>query len=306
MLARNPMPSAQPFLEARNFTAARATSAVVILRNGQVIGEWGDTARKINVRSIRKSFLGALIGIHAAEGRIELGRTMEELGIDDNSPSLSALEKQATVLDLLRSRSGIYHSALYEAPEMKVEKPSRNSHPPGAFWYYNNWDFNALGTIFEKLTGARIFEEFEQRIAQPVGMDDFSLAACEYVTGADSIHPAYVFRMSARDLARFGQLYLSKGSWQGRRIVPAEWIERSTVGYSSAQSSAAFRVWESYGFLWWVLDWGYCALGVGGHVIAVVPAKDLVIVHRVDNEQGSAAVPYQDVEALVRMIAASA
>ena len=110
--------------------------------------------------------------------------------------------------------------------------------------------------------------------------------------------------MSARDLALFGLLYLAKGSWHGRPLCRR--IDRSTVGYSSAGGSRAFHVWGAYGFLWWVLDWGYCALGVGGHVIAVVPAKDLVIVHRVDNEEGPAAVSYPDVEALVRMIAASA
>ena len=72
------------------------------------------------------------------------------------------------------------------------------------FWYYNNWDFNALGMIYEKLTGARIFETFEQRIAHPTGMEDFSSNDGQYVHAPDSDHPAYVFAMSARDLARFG------------------------------------------------------------------------------------------------------
>jgi CubicO group peptidase (beta-lactamase class C family) len=288
---------------AREFTSARQTSAVQIVQHGEILDEWGDTSQKINIRSIRKSLLGALYGVHVAEGAINLGRSLAELGIDDNSPSLTALEKQAAILDLLRSRSGVYHPALYEAAEMKAERPARHSHPPGAFWYYNNWDFNALGTIFEQLTGAAIFEEFGNRIAGPLGMQDFDLAACEYVTGADSIHPAYVFRMSARDLARFGQLYLNRGAWRGKPVVPADWVERSVSLYSSARHSAAYRVWQGYGLLWWVLDWGFCALGVGGHVLAVVPSRDLVVVHRVPDENGPAAVPYADVEHLVRMIA---
>ena len=56
---------------------------------------------------------------------------------------------------------------------MKRAKPERWSHAPGAFWYYNNWDFNVLGTIFETLTKTRIWEEFDRKIAKPIGMEDF-------------------------------------------------------------------------------------------------------------------------------------
>ena len=57
---------------------------------------------------------------------------------------------------------------------MKKNRPARGSHAPGTFRYYNNWDFNVLGTIFEKRTGLKIGEAFYQRIAKPIGMQDFS------------------------------------------------------------------------------------------------------------------------------------
>ena len=111
--------------------------------------------------------------------------------------------------DLLESRSGVYHEAAAESEEMSASRPARGSHPPGAFSYYNNWDFNTLGTIFEKLTGVKIFEAFTTEIADPIGMEDFSLEDCGYAyEEAKSRHPACNFRMSARDMARFGLLYL--------------------------------------------------------------------------------------------------
>lgn len=298
--------SAERLQAARAFSAALQTSAVVIVQGGYVVDEWGDTARKIGVRSVRKSFLSALYGIHVAEGRIDLGRTMGELGIDDNEPPLTPVEKQASILDLLRARSGVYHPALAETPGMKAERPPRFSQAPGSFWYYNNWDFNALGAIFEKLTGTRIFEEFQKRIAGPLEMEDFQLDDGRYATGKDSIHPAYPFRMSARDMARFGHLYLRQGEWRGRQIVPREWVARSTTAYSST-AGTRHAIYSGYGFMWWVHDYGFSALGAGGHRILVVPAKDLVIVHRVDNDppQGDASVSSTDLEVLMRMIIAA-
>jgi hypothetical protein len=98
--------------------------------------------------------------IAASEGRISLTGTLAELGIDDKPPSLTDAEKQATVRDLLMARSGVYHPAAYEDSDMEKKRPPRGSHPPGSFWYYNKWDFNALGTIYRKSTGEDIFLSF--------------------------------------------------------------------------------------------------------------------------------------------------
>ena len=122
---------------------------------------------------MRKSLLNALYGIAVAEGKIDINRTLADIGIDDRAPSLSDAERQATVRDLLMSRSGIYHPVAYEAPDQKVRRPPRDSHAHGSFWYYNNWDFNVLGFIYERLTGGRIFQDFEALIARPLGMEDF-------------------------------------------------------------------------------------------------------------------------------------
>ena len=173
-----------------------------------MVASWGDIDRRLELHSVRKSLLSALIGIAAAQDKIDLDASVGSLSIDDVPPALSDTEKQATVRQLFQARSGVYHPALYETEGEKRRRPVRGSHPPGTFWYYNNWDFNVLGSIYERAVGMSIFEGFKQHIADPIGMLDFRPRDGRYVRGADSIYPAYPFRMSARDLARFGLLFL--------------------------------------------------------------------------------------------------
>lgn len=294
----------------RDFMATKKTAAVVIVQSGRVVDQWGAIDKEMEVRSIRKSLLNALYGIHVAEGRIDLGKTLEELGFDDRPPALTSVEKQATILDLLRARSGVYHDAARETPQMRANRPPRGSHSPGTHYYYNNWDFNVLGAIFEQQTGKKIFQEFAERIAKPIGMQDFSAADGRYAgvegatVGGDSLYLNYIFSMTARDMARFGYLYLRNGCWQNEQILPATWVTRSTTSYTDFESSRPMAGAQTgYGFLWWKQAWGYSALGHGGHVIAVIPSKDLVIVHRVAYDPPREdVVSYGDIEAMIRMI----
>jgi CubicO group peptidase (beta-lactamase class C family) len=248
---------------------------------------------------MRKSLLGALIGQEVAAGRLGLQRTLAELAIDDDPP-LTAQERQATVDDLLHSRSGVYHSALYEVGMWKRMKPERGSQPPGAFWYYNNWDFNTLGTLFERSSGSTVGEAFRDRIAEPTGMQDFRAEDVVYLTRSSlsekmqhnaSDHPAYVFMISARDLARFGLLYLAQGRWRETQVVPREWVEATWQGVSIGAFEERLGEGVTYGKLWWVYpaEWmggrpgtkAYIARGNRGHWLVVLPDLELVLVHRV-------------------------
>jgi CubicO group peptidase (beta-lactamase class C family) len=253
---------------------------------------------------VRKSFLSALIGIAVDEHKIDLNATLGDLGIDDNAPSLSAAEKTATIADLLKARSGVYHAALYETPGMARLRPARGSHQPGTFWYYNNWDFNALGTIYERTTGERIFTALQDKIAQPIGMQDYQPGDGEYFRGAESEHPAYPIRMSARDLARFALLYLHGGRWKDRQIVPSAWVRDSTQSYS--QAFPANESGYGYGYLWWIgfpdnngaplvnVPAGtFAAMGAEGQYAFVIPAYDLVIVHRINSDVEVGTLPGQ-------------
>ena len=154
--------------------------SVMALYDGKVFFSRGDLKRNFLCHSIRKPFLSALYGIHINKGNIDLEKTIEELSIDDIPPSLTIEEKQAKVKHLIKSRSGVYHPAAAEDNIMASLRPPRGSHSPDTYFYYNNWDFNAAGTIFEQETGTRIFEEFEREIAVPIGMQDFDPENCFY------------------------------------------------------------------------------------------------------------------------------
>jgi len=295
--------SSEKLAAARAYSEKIGSAAVMIVDDGIVVDAWGDITRKYMCHSMRKSLLSALIGIHVEEGHIDLSKTMEELGIDDNEPSLTAVEKQATVSDLIKARSGIYHPALGESPGMKAQRPERHSHAPGTFWYYNNWDFNALGTIFEQETGRKIFEEFDRRIAKPLQMEDFKVSDGRYLTSNDygtpdvSIHPYYLFRMSARDLARFGLLFLREGRWRDEQIISPDWVRESTASHSQTTDPDS-----GYGYMWWtgvkgglfpnveVKEHSFYASGADGHRVIVLPYRNLVIVHRVDTDSGDVAI----------------
>lgn len=279
--------SAAVLAKAEAWSKQISSTAVVIVQHGLVVAQWGDIAAKTPLASVRKSLLSALIGIAIERHQIALDETLGELGIDDNAPSLSAEEKTATVRELLEARSGVFHPALYETRTMAESRPPRFGHKPGTFWYYNNWDFNALGAIYEHAAGSSIYDAFEREIARPIGMEDYRASDGKYVTGAASVYPAYPFDMTARDLARFALLYLNGGRWRDHQIVPAQWVKDSTRPYS--QTSLG----PGYGFLWWTgfadnsivptvrLPPGtFFAWGAGGQLAFVMPADDLVVVNR--------------------------
>ena len=250
--------------------------------NGKILLEWGSTQQKGNMHSVRKSLLNALIGISVNENKIDLNASLEQLGIDDFG-ELTQQEKQAKVIDLLEARSGVYHAAAYETKGMQQARPARGSALPGEKWYYNNWDFNVLGAIVERCDNRRIGESFHDQIATKIGMEDFTPQDVSYYFDPSSRYPAYLFKMTARDMARFGLLYMRMGTWQGRQIVPGRWVEESTTGHASAGPGV------DYGYLWWVAKGhllgnamhapAYRADGHGGQFIVVIPAYKLVIAH---------------------------
>jgi len=297
---------------ARRYADSIDTATVMVIQHGQVIAEWGPTALPLKCHSVRKSLLSALYGPAVKAGTIDLDRTLSDLGIDDKAPSLTAAESQARIRDLLSARSGIYHPALYETAKMAAARPQRGSHPPDTFWYYNNWDFNALGSIFENLTGRSLFEDFQQRIAEPLELQDFVRTRhTTYVTGKDSVHPAYPFQLSTRDLARIGLLFLHRGRWRDRQIIPAEWVANSTQAHSDVGVSGG------YGYMWWVAtggrhlpgvripDGSFSARGYRGHHLLVIPDWQTVIVHRVNTFQTGRSVSRSQFGKLVGLILAA-
>ena len=296
----------------RDYLEEIGSTSAMIVQHGVVVAAWGDVAHKSNLHSCRKSLLNSLIGIAVADGKINLNDTLGKLGIDDKKPSLTDVEKQATVRDLIEARSGVYHAAAYETKGMAEQRPSRGSHAPGTFWYYNNWDFNTLGYIYETATSTKIFDAFYREIAQPIGMQDFSPRDGHYVTSPDSLYPAYLFDVSARDFARFALLFLHGGKWNNVQVVPEDWVKASTRPYSDAESGG-------YGYLWWTGDsasgkspeisfpkGSFWAEGHLGQYAVVVPSLDLIVVNRVDGDMTKRTVHKRHVARLVEMVVEAA
>jgi CubicO group peptidase (beta-lactamase class C family) len=111
--------------------------------------------------------------------------------------------------------------------------------------------------------------------------------------------------MSARDLARFGQLYLREGRWNGRQVLSAQWISESTRAHVTTDFLGSG---SSYGCLWWIRDdgSGFFASGNGGQYLFVAPKRNIVVVHLTDTDTKPPSVSRQDAFRILRMLGAAA
>jgi CubicO group peptidase (beta-lactamase class C family) len=288
---------------AREVWEGMPSSAFLVVADGAVVAAWGDVGRRFMCHSVRKSFLSGLYGIYWDRGEIALNMTLKDLGIDDWPDPLLESERQARILDLLKARSGVFHPAAYAG---RTDSRPRGSEGPGRYFAYNNWDFNTSATILMQLTGADVFKAFDQYFGQPLRMEDWRVSDGYYHYERDkSRYPAYPFRMSARDAARFGLLFARYGMWDSGRILSEHWVQRSSALYSIDTDIMG------YGFYWWILrqppflDHGmYAALGVGNQMIAVLPKSDMVIVNRANTYEGESTPMPQLLDLIAQVLAA--
>jgi CubicO group peptidase (beta-lactamase class C family) len=147
------------------------TTAMMVSVGGKSLFEYGDLSHLSYLASVRKSRLAILYGKYVEDGTISLNRTLRELDFTDVD-GLLPRELEATIGDLITARSGIYHPAS-NAGNSTDSAPPRGSQKPGSYLLYNNWDFNAAGAVFEKLTERNIYDVLESDLAQPIGMQDF-------------------------------------------------------------------------------------------------------------------------------------
>ncbi len=261
--------------------------ARIIMIGETVVFEDGPTDMIMNVHSMRKSFLSLLYGIAIDQGLIDPNKTLAELGIDENTP-LTEQEKTATILDLLMFRSGIYLPAEGEHDSQITERPARDSHQPGSYFFSNNFDANALGTIFIQETGYQIGAFMEEFLARPLGMQDF--VAANVVMGdpwfwpnKGSQHQMYYMYLSARDTARIGAMVAQNGRWNGVQVVPADWVTRSiSVQSDLTLGPLDYGDIDSFGYIWWLYNRGEVVRtdGYGGHLMLIDPARDITVVER--------------------------
>ena len=309
----------------RGWLKTQQTTAMMVSVGGRIVFEYGDLKRVSKIASVRKSILAMLYGKYHAAGKIDLNKTVKQLGLDDVQPFLP-IEENATLLNLLTARSGIYHPSGNE--DLTSRSPRRGAQSPGTYFQYQNWDFNAAGTAFEKLTGKDIFAALESDLARPIGMQDFDRSRQRKNTSMpDSVHPEYAMYLSTRDMARLGLLMLREGVWNGAQVLPKGWSSYITTLVTPSQDihpielgalSTRLGRW-GYGILWWVWDapvWPrmvtgpyqgvYSAMGANGQYITVFPPFDAVIAHKVDfDADGKRAVTPDEFSAILQMVIAS-
>ncbi len=263
---------------------ANNIDAFIAIDGEEEIFSFGETDKLINLHSARKPIISLLFGIAGDKGLVNINETLGELGISENGVELTAIEKSATIRDLLMARSGIYLDADAQ-PTMDKERPKRGQYKPGEHYYYNNFDFNVLATILKIRTKMSYEECLFKWLAIPLEMKEFQMENVVYGTPFSKIktqHPAYKTWMSARDFAKIGSLISQKGVWKGERIVSEEWINESTKPYHVF--SEEDKKWPKDAFSYcWTIDtengniWGS---GYGGQHVMIDTVNQLTLVQR--------------------------
>jgi len=239
-----------------------------------------------------KSVLSALVGILVADGRLALDQ--REL-----MPEWRAPDPRAAIAleDLLRMRSGLRFSEAYGNPWSDVLHMLFNcpdaagyaaglplDHPPGHFWAYASGTSNILSAIVKRTVGASNYPDWPRRVLfEPLQMQSALLESDEAGTFVCS---SYVLA-TARDWARYGQLWLDGGLASGRTIVPEEWVRFSTTPTPESPDGR-------YGAHWWlklnpeiggndpaaasIAPDAFFAIGHEGQTLTVIPSRRLVVV----------------------------
>lgn len=271
------------------------TTSMIVLQNGKVVYEYGDASEISYIASCRKSVLSMLYGKYIENGTIDLQETIGSLGIDEED-GLLPKEKEATVNDIITSRSGVFHIPANGGYDIK-NILKRGSVQHGEYYVYNNWDFNVAGYILEKKSGKSVYEEIEEQLALPLGFQDWNIKNQKRTVNKNkSQYSAYHIYISTRDMAKIGQLMLNGGKWDTKQLIAKDWIKKITSTITSVdtinkreRSDKSSPVQFSYGYMWWIFErffdntdfeGAYTASGYAGQYITVIPKRNVVIAHK--------------------------
>jgi CubicO group peptidase (beta-lactamase class C family) len=253
--------------------------SLLVARDGRLVFEGyygGAVANQVfDVYSVTKSVTSALVGIALADGKLE---SVDQRLADFFPGYASAADsgvRRVTLADLLTMRAGFSGEPIASSGNwIKTLMTRPLEHEPGRVFSYDSGSSHLLSAVLTKVTGEQVAALARERIFRPLGItggwrwpDDGQGVSI----GGDGL------AMRARDLAKLGQLYLQEGRWNGKQVVPAAWVRRSTREHTGVGAPG-----QGYGYQWWVQDGprgkAYAALGYGGQAIVVLPALDLVVV----------------------------
>src|SRR4051794_34792742 len=275
----------------------------LLLRNGLVVAEWGDTTRVDMTFSVAKSYLSILAGLAWDRGLIGDPHEKVRLRVDDGG--FDPPHNDAITWHHLLQQTSEWEGVLWDKPDQIDRnravggRPStapkgshRNLQPPGRFWEYNDVRVNRLSLALLRLWRRPLPEVFRELVMEPIGASpdwqwhgyrnsfvEIDGRRMQSVSGGS--HWGGGVLIHACDQARIGLLMLRGGEWGGRRILSQEWIERMRVPSSLNRQ---------YGYLWWLNTdrrWlpsapagSYFASGAGGNLTWIDPEHDIVAIAR--------------------------
>jgi CubicO group peptidase (beta-lactamase class C family) len=257
-----------------------AMHSFMLVRHGKVMAEgwWApyDAPSRHELYSLSKSFTSTAVGMAVAEGRLSIDDEVLKFFPDDAPAQPSANLKAMRVRDLLTMNAG-HQDEIPTAPDKISAKAFLTNavpHKPGTHFKYNTPATFMCSAIVQKLTGRTVAEYLQPRLFEPLG-----IAPPVWNTNWQGISlGGYGLSVRTEDIARFGQLYLQKGQWQGKQLVPKEWVELATSKQVSNGSNPRSDWDQGYGFQFWRCRNGaYRGDGAFGQYCVVLPQQDAVI-----------------------------
>jgi CubicO group peptidase (beta-lactamase class C family) len=254
----------------------------MIVRHGKVVSEgWWEPegADKPHImNSLTKSFTSTAIGLAIRDGKLSLDDRVLKFFPEDAPKDPSDNLKAMTVRHLLTMTCGHESEAKTGGkPTAKQFLDNPVPHEPGTFFKYNTLGSYVLSAIVTKVTGQTTLEYLTRRLFEPLGIN-----TPQWNTSAEGISiGGYGLYLRTEDIAKFGQLVLQKGNWNGKQLIPRDWIEQATskqVSNAVENRTQGLDWQQGYGFQFWQCQ--HDAVrgdGAGGQFCIVIPGLDVVI-----------------------------
>jgi len=256
----------------------------MLVRHGHVIAEawWKpESAEKRHVMwSLSKSFASTAIGLAVAEGKLTLDDPVLKFFPDEAPAEASENLKAMRVRDLLSMSGGHEVEPKFgfdTGPSVKGFLAHPVTHKPGTFFRYNTPGSYMLSAIITKTTGQTVLDYLKPRLFEPLGIESpvWDASAEGHSLGGYGLH------IRTEDIAKFGQLYLQRGKWNGQQLLSEKWVAEATskhVDNSKAPSGKTSDWQQGYGFQFWRCQHN-CFRGDGrdGQICLVIPEHDAVI-----------------------------
>ena len=261
-----------------------AIHSFMLVRHGKVVAEgwWSPYAPETphTMFSLSKSFTSTAVGLAISEGKLSLDDRVLKFFPEDAPVDPTDNLKAMRVRDLLIMASGQHAdvvSSFKFDTNIALTKEFLSlpvEHKPGTFWFYNTPGSYMLSAIVQKVTGQTVLDYLHPRLFDPLGIENPT-----WETSPQGISlGGYGLHIKTEDIARFGQLYLGKGKWNGKQLVPAAWIAAATARQTSNGSNPTSDWEQGYGYQFWQCRHGlYRGDGAYGQFCIAMPEQDAVV-----------------------------